>query len=433
MELLLRLVRPPEQLSAQQRKFLLAMLCISVFTGYQGSIVTQAISFAVDEFGASKAEQGRALALIRLDIVLTLVLVKLADRVGRRRMLLTCAVTGPVLTALSSLAPSLLALAGMQVVSRSFVTATAVLSAVMGVEQMPAAARGWASSMLVGVAAIGSALLFIPLAFADSSESFWRYMFLPPLIGLLAVVAVKRHIPESQRFAELEARREQGIQDARLQTYLGRLGVIAAWLILMGIFSTPSRQFLNDFLREERSFTSGQLTLFGALTNVPGILGVLLGGAVSDRFGRKFTVGWGLIGFGIATGAQYLSSGPTMWVTAMAASLFGAFALPGLGILVPELFPTALRSQASGISTGFNRIGSGIGLVVVGIFSDRFDVGPTLGVMSISVILGALVVLLFVAEPAGKELESLNPEDGSQDRLQDHVQDRKPSIQSFTT
>jgi MFS transporter, AAHS family, 3-hydroxyphenylpropionic acid transporter len=410
----------------QQRKFLRAMLCISLFTGYQGSIITQAISFAVDEFGATKAEQGRALAFIRFDIVLTLVLVKLGDRLGRRRMLLTCAIIGPVLTAASSLAPSLLALAGMQVISRSFVTATAVLSAVMGVEQMPAAARGWASSMLVGVAAIGSALLFIPLAFADSSETFWRYMFLPPLLGLLAVTAVKRFIPESQRFAELEARRERGIADARLQTYLGRLGVIAAWLILMGIFSTPSRQFLNDYLREERSFSSGQLTLFGVLTNVPGILGVLLGGAVSDRFGRKATVGWGLIGFGIATGAQYLSSGPTMWIAAMVASLFGAFALPGLGILVPELFPTALRSQASGISTGFNRIGSFIGLFTVGLFSDRFNVGPTLGVMSISVILGAIVVLRFVAEPAGRELETLNPEDGP-------AQDARPSIQSFTT
>ncbi len=388
-------------------------MVISGITGYQGSIVTQAITFAVDQFGSTKAEQGRALAAIRSDILITLILVRLADRLGRRRMLLGCAIAGPFLTACTSLASNLTVFAGTQIVARSVVTATSVLIAVMGVEQMPAINRGWVSSVLVAVAALGTSLLFIPVAFADRSPGFWRVMFLPPLIGLFAVASAQRHIKESPRFQQLEARRKRGASDAHFSTHRRRLVIIAAWLIMMGIFSTPARQFLNDFLREEQGFTSKQLTLFGVTTNIPGMIGVLFGGAISDRRGRRFTVGIGLAGYGIASSAMFASSGWLLWVFAMIGSLCGAFALPGLAILVPELFPTSLRSQASGLSTGFNRIGSAIGLFCAGFFADRFNVGPTLSVMAISIVVGAIIVLVFVPEPAGKELEALHPEDST--------------------
>jgi MFS family permease len=381
--------------------------------GYQGGIVTQAISFVVDDFGSSKAAQGRALASIRVDIIITLLLVQLADRVGRRRMLFVCATVAPVLTACTAAAPNLALFATTQIIARGFVTATVVLISVMGVEQIAAANRGWASSVIVAGAGFGTGLLFIPVYFAESSPGFWRVMFLPPLIGIGAAVVAFRHIHETPRFKALEEHRRVGRSDDRFRDFRARLAVIGAWLILMGVFSTPARQYLNDFLREERSFTAKQVSMFGFLTNLPALFGILLGGAVSDRRGRRRVIGVGLLGYGIASGLMYLSTGTMLWTTALIGSLFAAFALPGLAILVPELFPTALRSRASGVSTGFNRIGSAIGLFTAGILADRFDVGPTLAVMSISIIIGALIVMFAVPEPAGRELEALNPRDAS--------------------
>ncbi len=383
-------------------------MVVGLVAGYQGSIVTQAISFVVDDFGSTKAQQGRALAAIRADIVITLIIVRLADRFGRRTMLLVCAITAPLLTACTALAPSLTVFAGTQIIARAFVTATAVLVSVMGVEQMAAINRGWASSVLVAAAGAGSSLLYIPVFFADSSPGFWRVMFLPPLIGIAAAVIAFRHIQETARFRTLEARRTAGRPDDSFRDFRSRLAVIGAWLILMGVFTTPARQYLNDFLREERSYSAQQVSAFGALTNIPGSLGILLGGALSDRRGRRRIVGIGLLGYGIASGAMFLSSGSMLWIIAMVGSLCGAFALPGLAILVPELFPTSLRSQASGLSTGFNRIGSAVGLFTAGMLADRYSVGPTLAVMSISIIVGSLIVMFAVPEPAGQELESLS-------------------------
>jgi predicted MFS family arabinose efflux permease len=380
-------------------------------TGYQGSIVTQAITFVVDEFGSTKAQQGRALSAIRADVFLTLIFVWIADRIGRRKVLLTCALISPVLTAATALTPSLSTFVMVQIVARSFVTATAVLLAVVGVEQMAAKNRGWASSILVGAAAAGTVTLLIPVSFAGRSPGFWRVMFLPPLLGIFAVIIAARYIHETDRFHHLEVKRQHGDAHIGYTPHIKRLLVIAVWLILMGVFSTPARQFQNDFLREEHGFTPGRLGLFGLITNIPGLFGVFLGGALSDRTSRRRTVGVGLLGYGIFTGAMFLSGGKTLWMLAMASSLCGAIALPGLAILVPELFPTGLRSLASGFSTWFNRIGSAIGLLAAGYFADRFKVGPTLAVMSISIVLGSLVVMFAVPEPAGKELETLNPED----------------------
>ena len=365
----------------------------------------------VDDFGSSKAAQGRALATIRFDIIITLLLVQLADRIGRRRLLLTCATVAPILTASTAAAPNLALFAATQIIARGFVTATVVLISVMGVEQIAAANRGWASSVIVGAAGFGTSLLFIPVYFAETSPGFWRVMFLPPLIGIGAAVVAFRHIHETPRFTALEAHRRAGRFDDRFGDFRARLMVIAAWLILMGIFSSPARQYLNDFLREERSFSAKQVSLFGFLTNLPALFGILLGGAISDRRGRRRVIGVGLLGYGIASGLMYLSSGTLLWTTAMVGSLFAAFALPGLAILVPELFPTALRSRASGISTGFNRIGGAIGLFTAGFVADRFGVGPTLAVMSVSILIGAVIVMFAVPEPAGRELEALNPSD----------------------
>jgi MFS family permease len=393
------------------------LLGLSIVTGYQGSIVTQAITFAVDEFGSTKAQQGQALSAIRADVFMTLVFVWMADRIGRRKVLLVCALISPVLTACTAFAPNLVAFVGIQIVARSFVTATAVLVAVVGVEQMPAPNRGWASSILVGAAAVGTALLFIPLAFAGRSPTFWRVMFLPPLLGILIALVAARHIAETDRFTRLESKRrlptehQTTVTKHTYQTYLARLGVLAAWLILMGIFSTPARQFQNDFLRDEHGFTAGQLSAFGFLTNLPGLFGVFIGGALSDRTSRRRTVGLGLLGYGIFTATMFLSSGQTLWVMAMMSSFCGAIALPGLAIIVPELFPTALRSLASGFSTWFNRIGSALGLYVAGYFADRYKIGPTLAVLAISIIAGSFVVMFAVPEPARQELEVLNPED----------------------
>ncbi len=401
-------LRPPEALTNVQWKLLSALMVIGAATGYGGSVTGQTITYVADGFGSTDKEQARALAFIRADIIITLVIMRIADRVGRRRVLFATATLGPLITAICSVAPSLRAFAGMQFVARGFVTATAILLSVMLVEELPAASRAWGSSLTVGAAALGSALAVVLLPTA--ARWSWRYLFLVPLISLATLPALRGSIGESHRFGELRDRRNNGYRDSRWTQHLPRLVVITFWIVLMGIFITPARQFANDYLRDERGFGSGTLLLYGVSTNIPGLLGVPLGGAVSDRRGRRVTAGAGLLVYSLATAVAFLTRGPTMWIAAMVGSLAGAFALPSLSIMVTELFPTELRSRASGFSTGLNRVGGIIGFFFLGQFSDQFTIGRTLAAMSVTLVIGTLVMLFFLPETAHRELEEINPD-----------------------
>ncbi len=136
-------VRPPVALGPDVVRMLRGLAVVFVTTGFCGTVTTNLITYVADEFGASRTEQGRALAAIRSDILISLVMVWIADRWGRRRTLLVTATLGITGTALCAAAPSLVGFTAMQIGARGFVTATAVIAAVLGVEEMPAPARAW--------------------------------------------------------------------------------------------------------------------------------------------------------------------------------------------------------------------------------------------------------------------------------------------------
>ncbi len=68
-------------------------------TGYCNTLFTQTVTFAADEFGACERAQGVAGAVVRVGIIFTIGLLVLADRIGRRRILVVAAVAAPLLAA----------------------------------------------------------------------------------------------------------------------------------------------------------------------------------------------------------------------------------------------------------------------------------------------------------------------------------------------
>ncbi len=394
-------------LATAQWRLVIALVVLSATTGYQGSVTTQAITFIADEFGAGKRQQGNALSVIRFDIVFTIVIMRIADQVGRRRTLMVTAVVGPLLTALCSVAPSLWMFTFMQVIGRGFVTASAILLSVLLVEELPDEARAWGAAVAVAAAATGSLVVLGVLPIAGQSPTSWRILYVFPLIGLIPIFVVRSSIQESHRFTDLEQRRARGYRDSSWARHSRRIVVITLWVGLMGIFITPARQFANDYLREQRGLSAGQLSVFNIVTNIPATAGLFVGGSVSDRYGRKLTCGLGLLGYAVATAVTFLTGGTAMWAAALVASLAGAFALPSLSIMVSEMFPTELRSRASGYSTGVNRLGGVIGLQLVGRLADRFTVGTTLATMSIFLIIGTLIMMTLLPETAHRSLEEL--------------------------
>ena len=415
----LSMLRPPEQIGRLGTTLLLCLGVIAVTAGFQGSLPTVVMTYAADQFGATDAQQNTALALIRLDIFFTLALVRAADRLGRRRMLLVCASVGPTLTALCALSTSLTMFTVLQIVSRSFVTGTALLITVMVVEEMPAGSRAWAAGIMVGCAAIGSGVVQGGSAVADRSIGAWRLPFLLPLLSLPALVVIRRRLRETGRFqrhAEADASPDQ----FRLPTFLAfarhrrRLFTIALLVGLIAFQSNPSRQLRNDFLRTERGFSGNDLSLFGVLTNAPGVFGVMFGSLVGDRRSRRIVISVGLLCIAVADFGVYRSHGSAIWAWSMFGALFGAAALPALAILTAELVPTAIRSTANGFTTLASRTFGFVGLLAATFLAEHIaggNEGSVVSLFSLSLVVAVVVLWLTTPETSHRALEDLNPED----------------------
>jgi len=397
---------PPDRMDARASSVLGLLCTVSIVAGYLGTLLTQTITFAADEFNSSDTAQSTTLAAVRVGVLLSLVLVATADRRGRRRLLIGSAVGGCVVAATGAFAPNLWALGTSQALARGLSATLVILITIVAAEEMPAGSRAYAISVMTMTGALGAGMALWALPLADLDERGWRILYLIPLLGLPLVLFVGRRLPESLRFVRPHL-------DTPVVTGHGRrLWVLAAAFFLISAFGAPATQLLNEFLRDERGFSAARISLFTVATSTPAVVGLVVGGRVSDVRGRRAVVVLGVVGGSLLTVAAFSSVGWPMWAWNLSGTVLAAAASPALGMYGPELFPTGSRGRANGIIQVVSVAGSAVGLVAAGVISDR--TGTLTRAMQVllvgPLIVGALVVFLF-PETARRELEDLNPED----------------------
>lgn len=396
---------PPDPPDASAANALGGLCLLAIALGYLGSLLTQTITFAADELGADKAAQGATLAGVRIGVLAAVALTALADRQGRRKVLLATATLACLVTAATAAAPGMVALGVAQTVVRGLTTAGAVLLAVLVAEEMPAGSRAYGVSLLsmAGALGVGTALWALPLA--DTGDGGWRLLYGLGLLWLPLVAHVGRNLGESRRFQATHV-------DAPMSGHGRRFWLLAVSALLLSLFTAPASQLMNEFLREERGFSAARISLFTILTNTPGGVGILVGGRLADVRGRRLVGAVGVLGGTAMTVAMVLASGWPMWTFSVVGAMVGAATVPALGVYGPELFPTSLRGRANGIISVLGVAGSVVGLLVAGLLAEQWDgLGPALAVLSVGPLLMAILVLTAYPETAHRELEELNPED----------------------
>jgi MFS family permease len=396
---------PPQPFDGPGATALGLLAAVAVVTGYLGTLLTQTITFASDEFGVTPGGQGATLAAVRLGVIGSLVVTTLADRQGRRRYLLGGLAVACGFTAVGALSPNLAVLGATQTVARALVTASAVLVTIVAAEEMPPRARAYGVSLLAMAGALGVGVCVWVLPLADLGERSWRILYLLP-VGFVPLIAwIARHLPESRRFRRPHV-------TTGMAGHGRRFWLLAASALLVNLFTAPASQFMNEFLRDERGFSASRIALFTISTNTPGAIGIIIGGRLADLRGRRIVGAVGVIGGTLATAAMFWIAGWGMWGLSVAGAIVGAATVPALGVYGPELFPTSLRGRANGIITLLGVAGSSAGLLAAGALADSFGrFGPAFGILAIGPMLMALLVITAYPETAGQTLEELNPED----------------------
>jgi MFS family permease len=399
---------PPERLDARAANALAILCFLSVICGYLGTVITQTITYAADEFGLSKAAQGDTLSAVRIGIVVSLFMTSLADRRGRRRLAITGAVIACTCTALGALSPNMWALGATQTLARGATTAVAVLIVVIAAEELPSGARAYGISVIAMTAALGAGMAVWALPLADLGEKGWRIIYALPLLALPVLPFIARHLPETRRY-------EAAVAAAASRATIGRrrLMLLCSGAFLILLFRTPASQLQNDFLRDERGYTATGIALFTITTSTPAGLGVFVGGRLADSRGRRQVSALGLVGGTLLVVVAFLSYGWELWVATLAGTTLSALTVGPLGTYGPELFTTRARGRANGLVTVAGVLGSVTGLTIAGRLGDQWGLGKALAVLAIGPVALACIVLRWFPETARVELETLNPGDAA--------------------
>ena len=407
---------PPEALDSRAATALSVLCVFAVISGYLGTLITQTLTYAAQQFDVGTGEQGTLLASVRIGVLLSLVIVAVADRRGRRRVLVVSLLGSCAVTALGAAATGMVWLGISQTFARSLSTVVVILIAVMAAEEMPAGTRAFAVSVVTMTAALGAGLCVLNLVYVDLAAGAWRIAYLVPLLAVYPSIVIARRLPESKRFESRQLRMSKQKTDAvRDRIDWRRFVMLAVGAFLWSLFLAPAAQFLNEFLRTERGFSGIVIAVFVLATNTPGGIGIVIGGKLADRHGRRVVGAIGIAGGVLFTVISYLSWGWPLWLASIAAAVIGAIAVPALAVYGPELFPTSQRGRANGGLQVIAVAGSSLGLLAVGWLADRVGgIGHAMAIVAVAPALLVLVVIFWFPETARRELEDLNPSD--QDR-----------------
>ena len=397
---------PPDRLEPRHVLVLGLLAAVSMPSAFVNTLFTQTVNFAADDFGISEQGQGIAGVMVRCGIVLALPFAVLADRLGRRRMIVLLAWLAPTLASLGSLAPNFWLLAASQTVARPLGLALDLLIAVAAAEEMPRNSRAYAVSVLAMASGLGAGIAVMALPLADLGPGGWRYVYVVSFVWLVAAVTVTRRMTETPRFERLVEEHHVGVEriDRR------RFATIAGVAFMANLFIAPASYFQNRYLDDVRGYSAAAIAAFTLITATPASLGFVLGGRLADTAGRRRVLA---ISIPVATSGLVLSftvGGPLMWLAAFVGGLVAGIAYPAFSVYRTEMFPTGRRGQAGGFIVASALVGGSVGLLLAGLLIDHgWSYGRTMGTLAVAQVITAVIVFTTYPETAHRTLEELNP------------------------
>ena len=427
---------PPQRLDRRAAVVVATLGAVVAVQGFLAGLLPETLTYAASQMHAGTLAQGVVFGAVALSSLPALAALVLADRRGRRLVVLWATAAAVVFSALGALAPTVVTLTASQVASGAFVAAAGIAAVVVAVEEVTPGCRAWAVGVLGMAAGLGGGIPLALLPLAGTGPGGWRLLYAFSLACLPVVIVSARTLPESRRWEPAEPGDEAGGGTSRppipapatragprasrtpgagrrigmLRSPAERLALVCAGAFLLALFAAPASEFQTQFLRHQRHYSPLGISVLEQFAGTIGGLGVLVGGRLADTHGRRAVAIASVVGATAAALGSYLAHGWFMWGDATASQFFGYAAAPALGVYGVELFATSSRARCAGLVAASSSIGEVGGLLAAGALTAGIGtIAPALGVLAIGPAL--LVVLLVVAYPetAGETLEDLAP------------------------
>ncbi len=392
---------PRDRLEPRAVAVLGLLAAASMSSAFINTLFTQTVTFAADDFGVGDTAIGIAGSVVRVGILITIPLAVLSDRIGRRRVVVMAAWTAPIVTALGALAPTFPALVATQAIGRPLGLALDFLIAVIAAEEMGRNTRAYAISILAMASGLGAGIAVAALPLTDLGQSSWRLIYLITLIWLSVAISVTRLLPETRRFIAPHSE--------HIPLNRRRFALLAGIAIGVNLFVAPASFFQNRYLDEIRGLSGSGIAAFTLITATPAALGLVAGGQLADRRGRRRVIAVALPIAATLITISFSIGGVSMWITAFAGGLAGGIAYPALAVYRSELFPTGNRGRAAGLLTVAALLGGVIGLLATGSLLDGgWSHGSVMALLATGQIVAVALVLAGLPETAHRDLEEIS-------------------------
>lgn len=369
--------------------------------------------------GIPEESLGLYVSLVRLGVLGAFLLAYFADSVGRRRLFLVTIAGMTVATLLTAFAQTPWQYVVLQSIARCFAYAEEMLCFVIVAEEMAAARRGWAFGWLAALGGIGTGLAAIVYSAVDYLPYGWRAYYVIGALGLAIIMLARQRLRETCRFESHQAMRPpaEGLR-ARLapiaelaRAHPRRFSAMAAVTIPFAFGMEPATFLVSKYLQTELHFPPAYVSLMYLLGGLP-LLGCLLAGPLSDRFGRRAVMAVTMMAAPALFALFYVARNPyaivALWAAGMFAWLAAEVTISGVG---SEVFPTSCRATASAarvvVATASGVLGLATESVLYGIFGSH---GVAILCLLAVPPLGLVGLWLGIPETAARELEDIAPD-----------------------
>ncbi len=397
------------------------LLGLTVYASYVQALGGIVAPFLAAELHLGDAQITAIAGFASLGAFGTAALARLADRRGRRSLVVLCFALLPALSLASALAPGIVSYTLAQIGVTAFMGALFTGIVVVMIERSSESGRAAGQAWFGIAGAAGGGLAIGLAAFGDQMPWGWRGLWLVAALPVLAIEPLRRALRETDRFTRardgghVEASRARDLfRDPWRRRSIALLSVAALRPIALIATSAWPYYHMVKSLALSPATASLVFIVGGGL----GQLGSPLGARLANLWGRRPTAVWGSV-IAVVSGVAFywIPLGPfavpvLIATTAVNQGATAAFSVAER-LLGSELFPTPLRSTFSGVA---GLMVAGAALVAnFGLTALIAPLGGLAGAISllslVSFVPATVIFLAAVPETRGMSLEEASGEE----------------------
>lgn len=296
-------------------------------------------------------------------------------------------------------------------------------------EEAPPDKKGfWTNIILVG-GMVGSILIpvFRAIYITDTSPvGSWKGMtYFPIFLGIPLGIIILLTIKETSKYEELKSKKSMEKKDAKsIKESIKTLFQIEHKKSLYAVLLLFFIRYMNYFtiylgeiiLSETLRFTAGQIAIMLVVMSLSTVLGYVIAGLLSDKYGRKpiLYILTALLNIGglIWLYVLFLSTNPELsFILIIIAVSLNNIAFYGLwtflSIVTLELVPTEARGTGSGFKTFIGAIGNTIGLILTSIITLYFGLVVAFILFGFLYFLNYPIIYKYLVETKGINLSAV--------------------------